>query len=45
MIEVCATLGLFAALSHSHDKPRPALLPAPPRAESRPATRWTPKAS
>jgi hypothetical protein len=46
MVEVCATLGLFAALSHSHDKPRPPAAPAEPRPEARaPATRWTPKSA
>ena len=44
MIEVCATLGLFASLSHSSEKPRPTAAPAQ-RAEARLPSRWTPKSS
>jgi hypothetical protein len=45
MIEMCATLGLFAALSHSFEKPRPAPTLAEPRADGRARTRWAPKTS
>lgn len=45
MVEMCATLGLFAALSHSFEKPRPAAATVEPSSEKLPATRWTPKAS
>jgi hypothetical protein len=46
MVEVCATLGLFAALSHASEKPRPPAPKddaAPPKVRA--PSRWTPKAS
>jgi len=45
MVEVCATLGLFAALSHSQEKPQPPTVLARQEFEPRLPTRWTPKAS
>ena len=45
MIEVCATLGLFASLSHSSEKPHPPTAPAQQAVEARLPSRWTPKAS
>jgi hypothetical protein len=44
MVEMCATLGLFAALSHSFEKPRTAAA-IEANMGARPSTRWTPKAS
>jgi hypothetical protein len=45
MIEVCATLGLFASLSHASEKPRPRAPQdkAPPQAPA--PSRWTPNVS
>jgi hypothetical protein len=45
MVEVCATLGLFAALSHSTEKPFPTPAPAERVTEPRAPARWKPKAS
>lgn len=45
MVEVCATLGLFAALSHSPEQPRHTPVPAARVTEPRAPTRWTPKTS
>jgi hypothetical protein len=44
MIEVCATLGLFAALSHSAEK-RPPTSKAPPSPTPRAPNRWAPRAA
>jgi hypothetical protein len=46
MIEVCATLGLFASLSHASEKPRPPVPITPPtRLPVASPSRWTPKVS
>jgi hypothetical protein len=43
MVEMCATLGLFAALSHSFEKPR-TVAAIEARTDARPSPRWKPKA-
>jgi hypothetical protein len=45
MVELCATLGLFAALSHASERPRPTPATVEPQSKTPMPTRWTPKAS
>jgi hypothetical protein len=43
MVELCATLGLFAALSHSFERQRPAAAIVQPSIDTRVRSRWTPR--
>jgi hypothetical protein len=44
MIEVCATLGLFASLSHAADEPQSPPQKPQPRGQTLTSNRWSPKA-